>query len=108
MRKVVLDVSMSLDGFTAGPNVREDEPMGDGGERRHAWMAGNGTDSEIAPNAATSLGVPVCPASVEGGRARASAGPTTPILSVDSVESDVRTVRGGRSIPFKTAPPPSA
>jgi hypothetical protein len=47
MSKVVLDVSMSLDGFTAGPNVRDDEPMGDGGERLHAWMAGNGTDSEI-------------------------------------------------------------
>jgi dihydrofolate reductase len=43
----VLDVSMSLDGFTAGPNVREAEPMGDGGERLHAWMAGNGTDGRI-------------------------------------------------------------
>jgi hypothetical protein len=28
MSKVVLDVSMSLDGSTAGPNVREAEPMG--------------------------------------------------------------------------------
>ena len=44
MSKVVLDVSMSLDGFTAGPNVREAEPMGDGGERLHAWMAGTGPD----------------------------------------------------------------
>ena len=35
MSKVVLDVSMSLDGFTTGPNVREREPMGDGGERLH-------------------------------------------------------------------------
>jgi hypothetical protein len=26
MSKVVLDVSMSLDGFVAGPNVREAEP----------------------------------------------------------------------------------
>ena len=47
MGRVVLDVSMSLDGFTAGPTVREAEPMGDGGERLHAWMAGNGTGSEI-------------------------------------------------------------
>ena len=30
MAKVVLDVSVSLDGFAAGPNVREAEPMGDG------------------------------------------------------------------------------
>jgi hypothetical protein len=36
MSKLVLDVSMSLDGFTAGPNVREAAPMGDGGERLHA------------------------------------------------------------------------
>jgi dihydrofolate reductase len=47
MGKVALDVSMSLDGFTAGPNVREAEPMGDRGERLHAWMAGKGPDGEI-------------------------------------------------------------
>ena len=40
MSKVVLDVSMSLDGFSAGPNVREEEPMGDGGERLHEWQFG--------------------------------------------------------------------
>ena len=50
MSTVVLDVSMSLDGFTAGPNVRETEPMGDGGERLHAWMAGKGPDGEIDLN----------------------------------------------------------
>jgi dihydrofolate reductase len=44
MSKVVLDVSMSLDGFSAGPNVRPDEPIGDGGERLHQWMAGEGPD----------------------------------------------------------------
>ena len=27
MNRVVLDVSMSLDGFAAGPNMREAEPM---------------------------------------------------------------------------------
>lgn len=43
MSKVLLDVSVSLDGFTAGPNVREAEPMGDGGEQLHTWM---GEDSE--------------------------------------------------------------
>jgi dihydrofolate reductase len=44
MSTVILDVSISLDGFAAGPNVREDEPMGDEGERLHAWMAGDGPD----------------------------------------------------------------
>lgn len=47
MSKVVLDVSVSLDGFTAGPNVRDEEPMGDGGERLHAWMAGDGPGGEV-------------------------------------------------------------
>ncbi|RSN20817.1 deaminase [Streptomyces sp. WAC 05977] len=47
MSKVVLDVSMSLDGFTAGPNVRAEEPMGDGGERLHEWMAGEGPDARV-------------------------------------------------------------
>lgn len=49
MSKVVLDVAMSLDGFTAGPNVSQDEPMGEDGERLHEWIltAGNGPDGEI-------------------------------------------------------------
>jgi len=47
MSKVVLDVSVSLDGFAAGPNVRKAEPMGDGGEGLHEWMAGAGPDGEI-------------------------------------------------------------
>src|SRR5437763_13686476 len=47
MGKVVLDVSVSLDGFTTGPNVREEEPMGDGGERLHEWLAGEGPDGGV-------------------------------------------------------------
>jgi dihydrofolate reductase len=49
MSKMVLDVSMSLDGFTAGPNIREGEPLGEGGERLHEWMwmAGNGPDGGV-------------------------------------------------------------
>jgi hypothetical protein len=38
---------MSLDGFTAGPNVRDAEPMGNGGERLPEWMAGQGPEGEI-------------------------------------------------------------
>lgn len=47
MSKIVLDVSMSLDGFTAGPNIREAAPLGDGGERLHEWMFRKGPDGEI-------------------------------------------------------------
>jgi dihydrofolate reductase len=38
MGKVKFSVSMSLDGFLAGPNPRFEEPLGDGGERLHEWM----------------------------------------------------------------------
>jgi dihydrofolate reductase len=44
---VVLDVSISLDGFMTGPNVRMEEGMGDGGERLHEWMAGKGPDGGV-------------------------------------------------------------
>lgn len=38
MSKVVVDMSISLDGMGAGPNPSNAEPMGVGGERLHAWM----------------------------------------------------------------------
>ena len=42
MSKVTSDMSMSLDGFTAGTNQRLDAPFGDGvgddGQRLHRWM----------------------------------------------------------------------
>ncbi|HTE57895.1 MAG TPA: dihydrofolate reductase family protein [Verrucomicrobiae bacterium] len=45
MSKLILNMTMSLDGFTAGPNIRPEEPMGDGGEELHRWMfAGGSTD----------------------------------------------------------------
>jgi dihydrofolate reductase len=34
----VLYMSMSLDGFIAGPNERIDNGLGDGGERLHEWL----------------------------------------------------------------------
>ena len=38
MGKVVLDMSVSLDGIGAGPNPSAEDPMGAGGERLHAWF----------------------------------------------------------------------
>jgi dihydrofolate reductase len=37
---VFAGLSMSLDGFIAGPNVGIDNPLGDGGEKLHRWMYG--------------------------------------------------------------------
>lgn len=38
MGKVFLNMSMSLDGISAGPNPTAAEPIGEEGERLHAWM----------------------------------------------------------------------
>lgn len=44
MAATVLYMSMSLDGFIAGPNESIDNGLGDGGERLHEWLF-NGTDT---------------------------------------------------------------
>jgi dihydrofolate reductase len=38
MGKVTVDISMSLDGFIAGPNDSVERPLGEGGERLHEWI----------------------------------------------------------------------
>ena len=38
MSKVILDMSMSLDGFIAGANVSKEYPMGVNGEDLHTWI----------------------------------------------------------------------
>jgi dihydrofolate reductase len=35
--KLILDISVSLDGFVAGPDQTLDEPLGRGGEHLHEW-----------------------------------------------------------------------
>ena len=44
MSASVLYMSMSLDGFIAGPNERPDNGLGDGGHRLHDWLM---TDGEV-------------------------------------------------------------
>jgi len=38
MGKVIIEMSMSLDGYIAGPDDRPELGMGEDGERLHAWM----------------------------------------------------------------------
>ena len=38
MARVLLEMTVSLDGYAAGPDVGPKEPMGRGGERLHDWM----------------------------------------------------------------------
>lgn len=43
MRKVIGELSMSLDGFVAGPNDSPERPLGEDGERLHQWYSSGDT-----------------------------------------------------------------
>lgn len=59
--KVVLDITMSVDGYVAGPNVDAQRPLGEGGERLHDWAFGGKPDNRLPighyPKAATDADV---------------------------------------------------
>jgi len=61
MSKVYAEQSMSLDGFTTGPNVRVGNGMGDDGDRLHDWMfdAKTETDANIVNEKYASTGAVV-------------------------------------------------
>ena len=40
LAKLRLDISISLDGYVAGPNPSEENPLGSGGEQLHEWALG--------------------------------------------------------------------
>jgi dihydrofolate reductase len=50
MSSSVLIMSMSLDGFIAGPDVRADQGLGRGGERLHEWLGVGGHPAEFGPS----------------------------------------------------------
>ena len=47
MSKVILELSISLDGFVAGPDIGSDAPLGIGGERLHEWMFAGKSATEV-------------------------------------------------------------
>jgi hypothetical protein len=38
MSKLRFDISVSADGYVAGPNQSEEHPLGEGGEQLHEWV----------------------------------------------------------------------
>lgn len=48
MSKVILDVSMSLDGFIAGPNDGLEQPLGENGHLLMAWFFGEQSEADAA------------------------------------------------------------
>jgi dihydrofolate reductase len=47
MTATVLYMSMSLDGFVAGPNEGPDNGLGDGGERLHEWSPTSAVNGQV-------------------------------------------------------------
>jgi dihydrofolate reductase len=70
MTRLMFDISVSLDGYVAGPDPSLDEPLGKGGERLHEWVVATagwrgqhgreggeeGLDSEIAAESTAGVG----------------------------------------------------
>jgi dihydrofolate reductase len=54
---ILLNMSMSLDGFIAGPGVDVDRPMGEGGERLHEWLFQDDSDRAVAADGNSPNGV---------------------------------------------------
>jgi dihydrofolate reductase len=64
MGKVRFDLSVSLDGYIAGPNVGPENGLGDGGDELHEWIfpsAGGqaGVDTDVRAEVARSAGATV-------------------------------------------------
>ncbi|MET0143818.1 MAG: dihydrofolate reductase family protein [Ilumatobacteraceae bacterium] len=49
MGKVMVELSISLDGYIAGPNDGPDNPLGDGGEALFAWMGAGPERNRVDP-----------------------------------------------------------
>ncbi|HYC82126.1 MAG TPA: dihydrofolate reductase family protein [Solirubrobacterales bacterium] len=56
MSATVLYMSMSLDGFIAGPNEGPGNGLGDGGHRLHEWVIGGGDDIDAGVEATRRAG----------------------------------------------------
>jgi len=63
MGKVISGLSMSLDGFIAGPNDGPERPLGEGGERLFQWYADGDTDFTM-PSGTMTVRVPAASAAL--------------------------------------------
>jgi len=48
MGKVIAEITMSLDGFIAGPGISRKDPMGINGQRLHEWIFDKATEKDKA------------------------------------------------------------
>jgi dihydrofolate reductase len=57
---VVLDMSVSLDGFVRAADPTPDEPLGLGGDRLHAWMSAGEESRQVLARGVADLGATIC------------------------------------------------
>ncbi len=67
MSNVTCDVTISIDGYVAGPNQSLAEPLGEGGERLHRWMFEERDANAAAVEAITAAGAYVMGRNMFGG-----------------------------------------
>jgi dihydrofolate reductase len=81
MSQIRSQISVSLDGFVAGPNQTFEDPLGEGGEGLHDWIVATeswralhgksggerGTDSEVAASVAEGIGAYIMGRNMFGG-----------------------------------------
>jgi len=81
MTKLTFDITMSLDGFVAGPNQGPEAPLGEGGQRLHTWVYGlrvwremvgleggeTGRDGELLDEARAGIGAVIMGRGMFGG-----------------------------------------
>jgi dihydrofolate reductase len=81
MSQVTCHISISLDGYAAGPNQSLDNPLGEGGERLHQWAFENaewreqhgldggsaGVDAEVAKEVVQGVGAHIMGRNMFGG-----------------------------------------
>ena len=46
MGKVIAEITMSLDGYIAGPGISNEQPMGTNGQRLHEWIFNKSTQAD--------------------------------------------------------------
>ncbi len=62
MGKVIAEITMSLDGFIAGPGISKELPMGENGPLLHEWIFDKATDAdrEWLEELTTNAGAVIC------------------------------------------------
>lgn len=60
MGVVVLDISVSLDGYVRAADPTPDQPLGHGGDRLHSWISADEESRQVLERGVADLGATIC------------------------------------------------